>query len=104
MLGSQRYERAAISWPTRFCAYAPELTFSDAQALMTALAALPGSERAAAAAQLAALTRRYGLGEVADAVENWLATRPIGLAARTRAVPSRAARLPSPRSHHPTAA
>jgi hypothetical protein len=104
MVGSERYERAAISWHTRFCAYAPELTFSDAQALMTALAALPGSERAAAAAQLAALSRRYWLDDVADTVESWVATQPTALAARTRPVPSRAARLPSPRSHHPTAA
>ena len=104
MVGSQRYERAAISWHTRFCAYAPAMTFPDAQAMMTALAALPGSDKAAAAAQLAALSRRYGLGDVADAVESWLATRPISLAARTRPVPSRAARLPSPQSHHPTAA
>jgi hypothetical protein len=104
MVGSGRYERAAISWHTRFCAYAPALTFPDAQATLTALAAIPGSEQAAAAAQLAALSRRYGLGDVADAVERWLAARPITLAARQRPVSSRAARLPSPRSHHPTAA
>jgi hypothetical protein len=104
MVGSRRYERAAISWHTRFCAYAPAMTFLDAQATMTALAALPGSDQAAAAAQLAALSRRYGLGDVADAVESWLATRPISLAARKRPVPARTARLPSPRGHHPTAA
>jgi hypothetical protein len=104
MVGSRRYERAAISWHTRFCAYAPAITFSDAQAVMRALAALPGSDQAAAATQLAALTRRYGLGDVADAVESWLATRPITLGAPKRPTPSRAARLPSPRSHHPTAA
>jgi len=28
MVGSGRYERAAISWHTRFCAYAPGLTFA----------------------------------------------------------------------------
>src|SRR3954453_7281501 len=104
MVGSRRYERAAISWHTRFCAYAPAMTFLDAQATMTALAALPGSDQAAAAAQLAALSRRYGLGDVADAVESWLATRPISLAVRKRPVPSRTARLPSPRGQHPTAA
>jgi hypothetical protein len=104
MVGSQHYERAAISWHTRFCAYAPAMTFLDAQAMMTALAALPGPDQAAAAAQLAALSRRYGLGDVAEAVESWLATRPISLAARRRPVLSRAARSPSPRGHHPTAA
>jgi hypothetical protein len=104
MVGSRHYERAAISWHTRFCAYAPAMTFLDAQATMTALAALPGSDQAAAAAQLAALSRRYGLGDVAVAVESWLATRPISLAARKRSVPSRTARLPLPRGHHPTAA
>jgi hypothetical protein len=104
MVGSRRYERAAISWHTRFCAYAPAMTFLDAQATMTALAALPGSDQAAAAAQLAALSRRYGLGDVADAVESWLASRPSTLAARKRPVPSRAAPFPSPRSHQPTAA
>jgi hypothetical protein len=104
MVGSRRYERAAISWHTRFCAYAPALTFRDAQATLAALAALPGPEQATAAAQLAALTRRYGLGDVADAVERWLDARPIALTARKRPLPSRAARLPSPRSHHPTAA
>src|SRR3954453_3885837 len=65
MVGSKRYERAAISWHARFCSYAPALTFGDAQALMTALAALPGSRRAVAAAQLAALSRRYCLDDVA---------------------------------------
>jgi hypothetical protein len=104
MVGSRRYERAAISWHTRFCGYAPALTFSDAQAMLTALAALRGSEQAAAAAQLATLSRRYGLGDVADAGEKWLAARPITVAARKRPVPSRAARLSTPRSHHPTAA
>jgi hypothetical protein len=104
MVGSKRYERAAISWHTRFCAYAPDLTFSDAQALMTALAALPGSEPAAAAAQLAELSRRYWLDDVADIVESWAATRPITLAARTRPGASQAARRFTPRDHHPTAA
>lgn len=104
MLGSKRYERAAISWHTRFCAYAPAMTFSDAQATMTALAALPGSEQAAAAAQLAALSRRHGLGDVAEVVESWLAGRPITLAAREPRLRSRATHLASPRGHHPTAA
>ena len=104
MVGSERYERAAISWHTRFCSYAPGLTFSDAQALMTALAALPGSKQAVAAAQLAALSRRYCLDEVADTVERWSAARPIPLAAPRQPLPSRAARRSAPRSHHPTAA
>jgi hypothetical protein len=104
MVGSKRYERAAISWHTRFCAYAPELTFSDAQALMTALAALPGSEQAAGAAQLAALSRRYWLDDVADTLERWMAARPIPLATRPRPGASHAARRFTPRGHHPTAA
>lgn len=104
MVGSKRYERAAISWHTRFCSYAPGLTFADAQAMLTALAALPGSEPTVAAAQLAALSRRYCLGEVADTVESWSAARPIPLAARRRPVPSRTARGSTPRSHHPSAA
>jgi len=62
MVGSARYERAAISWHTRFCAYAPGLTFADAQAALTALAAFPDSSRSAAAAQLATLTRRADQG------------------------------------------
>jgi hypothetical protein len=103
MVGSKRYERAAISWHTRFCSYAPGLTFTDAQAMMRALAALPGSERAVAAARLAALSRRYGLDDVAETVESWSAARPIRFAPR-RAAPSRAARASTPRSHHPTAA
>jgi hypothetical protein len=104
MIGTERYERAALSWHTRFCSYAPELTFSDAQALMTALAALPGYEQAIPAAQIAALSRRYGLDEVADTVERWSAARPIPLAAPRQPVTSRAARRSAPRSHHPTAA
>jgi hypothetical protein len=104
MVGSKGYERAAISWHTRFCSHAPGLTFSDAQALMTALAALPGPEQAAAAVRLAALSRRYCLEDVADIVERWSAARPIPLAARARSVGSRAARGSTPRSHHPTAA
>jgi hypothetical protein len=104
MVGSTRYERAAISWHTRFCSYAPGLTFSDAQALLTALAALPGSEQAVAAAQLAALSRRHCLDDVADTIERWSAARPIPFAARKRRVRSRAARGSTPRSHHPTAA
>jgi hypothetical protein len=104
MVGSKRYERAAISWHTRFCSYAPELTFPDAQALMTALAALPGSEQAVAAAQLAALSRRYCLDDVADTVERWSAVRPIPFGARKRPGPSRTARGSTPRSHHPSAA
>ena len=102
LVGSKRYERAAISWHTRFCAYAPELTFSDAQALMTALAALPGSEQAIAATQLAALSRRYGLDDVADTVESWSAARPVPFAARKR--PARTRAWSTPRSHRPTAA
>jgi hypothetical protein len=104
MVGSKRYERAAISWHTRFCSYAPGLTFSDAHALMTALAALPGSEQAVAAAQLATLSRRYGLDDVADTVESWSAARPTLFTARQRLVPPRPARGPAPRGHHPTAA
>ena len=104
MVGSKRYERAAISWHTRFCGHAPELTFSDAQALMTALAALPGAERATAAAQLAELSRRYRLDDVADTVESWVVGRPITLAAGKRALRSRPARRSTPRDHHPTAA
>jgi hypothetical protein len=104
MVGSQRYERAAISWHTRFCSYAPELTFADAQAMMTALAALPSSEQAVAATQLAALSRRYGLDDVANAVESWSAARPVPVAARQRPGRSRAVRGSTPRSHHPTAA
>lgn len=104
MIGSSRYERAAISWHTRFCAYAPGLTFSDAQAMMTALAALPGSGQTVAATQLAALSRRYGLDDVADTVERWSAARSIAFGARQRPLPSRAARGSTPRSHHPTAA
>jgi hypothetical protein len=104
MVGSKRYERAAISWHTRFCSYAPALTFSDAQAMLTALAALPGREQAIAAAQLAALSRRYCLDDVADIVENWSAARPTPFAARQRPATSRAARGSTARSHHPTAA
>ena len=104
MVGSKRYERAAISWHTRFCGYAHELTFSDAEAMMMALAALPGSEQAVAAAQLAALSRRYGLDDVADIVESWLAARPIPFGGRQRPVPSRAARGSTRRTHHQTAA
>jgi hypothetical protein len=104
MLASTRYERAAISWHTRFCSYAPDLTFVDAQAMMTALAALPGSYQSVAAAQLAALSRRYGLDDVADTVESWSAARPIPFGPRQRPLPSRAARGPTPRSQHPTAA
>jgi hypothetical protein len=103
MVGSERYERAAISWHTRFCGYSPEMTFSDAQALMTALAALPGSEPAAAAVQLAELSRRYWLDDVADTVESWVSARPASLAARTRPLLSRPARQSSPRDRHPTA-
>jgi hypothetical protein len=101
MVGSKRYERAAISWHTRFCSYAPELTFSDAHAVMTALAALPGSRPAAAASRLAELSRRYWLDDVADTVERWAATRPSTVAARKR---PGAARRFTPRGHHPTAA
>jgi hypothetical protein len=104
MVGSKRYERAAISWHARFCSYAPALTFSDTQALITALAALPGSDQAVAAAQLAALSRRYCLDDVADTVESWSAARPVPFAARQRPVPSRAARGSTSRSQHPTAA
>ena len=104
MIGSKRYERAAISWHTRFCSYAPGLTFSDAQALMTALASLPGSEQAVSAAQLAALSRRYGLDDVAETIERWSAARPIPFAPRKRLVPSRAARTSTPRGQHPSVA
>jgi hypothetical protein len=104
MIGSKRYERAAISWHTRFCAYAPELTFSDAQALMTALAALPGSEHGAAAARLAELSRRYWLDDVAETVERWVASRPTTSGAWKPPRRSQAERRFTPRSHHPTAA
>jgi hypothetical protein len=104
MVGSKRYERAAISWHARFCGYTPDLTFSDAQAVMTALAALPGSERDVAAAQLARLSRRYGLGDVANIVESWMATRAIRRLARQRPGATQAARRFKPRGHHPTAA
>jgi hypothetical protein len=102
MVGSKPYERAAISWHTRFCSHAPALTFSDAQSMLTALAALPGSEQAMAAAQLAMLSRRYGLDDVADTVERWSAARPVHFGARQR-LTSRARRSTG-RSHHPTAA
>jgi hypothetical protein len=103
MVGSKRYERAAISWHTRFCSYAPELTFSDAQAVMRALAALPGPEPAAAASQLAELSRRYWLDDVAETVERWVAARPTTLAARRRPGASQAARRFAPRGQHPAA-
>jgi hypothetical protein len=102
MVGSARYERAAISWHTRFCAYAPGLTFADAQAALTALAAFPDSSRSAAAAQLATLTRRYGLDEVADVVDSWLAERPVALVVRQRG--ARATSFPQAETHHPSAA
>jgi hypothetical protein len=104
MIGSTRYERAAISWHTRFCAYAPELTFSDAQKVMTALAALPGPEQGAAATQLAILSRRHGLDDVADVVESWVTTRRVPLLARPRPGATQASRRFTPRGHHPTAA
>jgi hypothetical protein len=104
MVGSKRYERAAISWHTRFCAYAPGLTFADAHATLEALAAFPDFRRVAAAAQLAFLSRRYGLDDVAEVVDSWVAERPIALAAREQLVLPRATPLPSPQTHHPTAA
>ena len=104
MVGSGRYERAAISWHTRFCAYAPGLSFADAQATLAALAAFPGPRRVAAAAQLAFLSRRYGLDDVAEVVDSWVADRPIVLAAREQRVGPRATPLPSVHPHHPTAA
>jgi hypothetical protein len=104
MIGSTHYERAAISWHTRFCGYAPDLTFSDAQAVMAALAALPSSEQPTAASQLAELSRRYSLDDVADTVERWLASRASTPATWQRPSASRAARPFTARGHHPTAA
>ena len=104
MVGSERYERAAISWHTRFCAYAPGLTFADAQAVLTALAAFPDSSRIDAAAQLATLTRRYGLDEVADVVDSWLAERPVALVVRQRPRGPRATSQPQAKTHHPSPA
>jgi hypothetical protein len=104
MVGSGRYERAAISWHTRFCAYAPGLTFADAQAVLTALAAFPDSSRIDAAAQLATLARRYGLDEVADVVDSWLAERPVALVVRQRPRVARGTSPPQAQTHHPTAA
>ena len=106
MIGSERYERAAISWHTRFCAYAPELSFYDAQRVMTALAALPGPEQGAAATQLARLSRRHGLGDVAGVVERWISTRTVPPSARARSgpAPASASRRFTPRGHHQTTA
>jgi hypothetical protein len=105
MVGSGRYERAAISWHTRFCGYAPSLTFSDAQAALAALAAFPDARRvAAAAAQLAGLSRRYGLNEVAEVVDSGLAAKPVAIVAREQAVLAPPTPLPSTQAHHPTAA
>ena len=104
MVGSKRYERAAISWHTRFCAYAADLTFSDAHAVMTALAALPGSDKDIAATQLALLSRRYGLGEVAEVVEGWAASQAIRGRTEKTAGARRRTRLIATRGHHPTTA
>src|SRR5436190_7443002 len=104
MVGSGRYERAAISWHTRFCAYAPDLTFSDAKAALTALAAFPDSTHAAAARQLAALSRRYGLDEVAEVVDAWLAERPVAPVAPRRPFRPPAGRFPPAHTHSPRAA
>jgi hypothetical protein len=104
LVGSGRYERAAISWHTRFCAYAPGLTFADAQATLAALAAFPDSRRVATAAQLAVVSQRYGLDDVAEVVDKWVADRQIVLAARQQRVLPRATPLPSAQTHHPTAA
>jgi hypothetical protein len=71
----ERFEAAALAWHSRLCSSSPGLCFADAEGALESLAALSGSEPAAAAERLAGVCRQCGLDRVAATLDDWVERR-----------------------------
>jgi hypothetical protein len=73
----ETYPRAAAKWASRF-AIERRLTLTDAQLVLSALAALPGDSARAGVEALGELADRYRLQRVDDLLQTWAERRGLG--------------------------
>jgi hypothetical protein len=66
-----KYERAALRWHSRYCREIAGVDFTEAQAVLAVLAALPGPRKRAAAHSLAELVNHGGFERGAEALIKW---------------------------------
>lgn len=70
--GSPSFELAALRWHSCFCSRAFDITLSEAQEVLAALAGLSGLRRRAAAEELLGFSRRFHQDETVEVLSMWL--------------------------------
>lgn len=68
-----RFDPGAVAWQARLAGHAPDLTLDDAGHVLTALRGLRGPAPEWAARRLSEICRRYGLDDVSNVLDDWVA-------------------------------